>query len=180
VPVPLTLEGERRATGWMVQPLPKVSRFDDSRLLPALGVERSELPIELYDLGIRHLYVTLADEAAVAALRPNLGALEALGDIGINCIAGGGTRWKTRMFGVGLGVPEDPATGSAAGPLAAHACRHGRAPFGATLEISQGLEIGRPSRLLARVEGSADELQRVEVGGTAIVVGRGELEGGVV
>lgn len=179
VPVALTLEGEHRASGWMRQPLPTVSLFEDPRLLPALGVERSQLPVEIYELGIRHLFVALASEAEVAALRPDLGRLRELGLVGINCFAGSGRRWKTRMFGPAHGVDEDPATGSAAGPLVTHLCRHGRVAWGETIEISQGVEIGRPSKLLARAAGPASEPAagptRVEVGGTAIVVGRGEF-----
>jgi trans-2,3-dihydro-3-hydroxyanthranilate isomerase len=72
-------------------------------------------------------------------------------------------------------VPEDPATGSAAGPLACHLARHGLISFGDEIEISQGVEVGRPSTLFARVEGSADDVQRVEVGGSAVTVARGEL-----
>ncbi len=79
------------------------------------------------------------------------------------------------MFAPAGGVPEDPATGSAAGPLALHLARHGRIAFGDEIEISQGVEIGRPSTLYARVDGSADDVQRVEVGGSAVVVARGEL-----
>ena len=55
------------------------------------------------------------------------------------------------------GVAEDPATGSAAGPLALHLARHGRIAFGEEIEIAQGVEIGRPSKLYARVDGSADD-----------------------
>ena len=73
------------------------------------------------------------------------------------------------------GVAEDPATGSAAGPLALHLARHGRIAFGDEIEISQGVEVGRPSKLFARVDGSADDVQRVEVGGSAVTVARGEL-----
>ena len=79
------------------------------------------------------------------------------------------------MFAPAGGVAEDPATGSAAGPLALHLARHGRIAFGDEIEISQGVEIGRPSTLFARVEGSADDVQRVEVGGSAVTVARGEL-----
>ena len=79
------------------------------------------------------------------------------------------------MFAPGGGVPEDPATGSAAGPLAVHLARHGRIGYGDEIEISQGAEIGRPSTLYARVDGSADKLERVEVGGSAVVVARGEF-----
>ena len=79
------------------------------------------------------------------------------------------------MFAPGDGVPEDPATGSAAGPLALHLARHGEIAFGEEIEISQGVEIGRPSTLYARVEGSADAVERVEVGGNAVTVARGEF-----
>jgi trans-2,3-dihydro-3-hydroxyanthranilate isomerase len=95
--------------------------------------------------------------------------------LGVNCVAGEGRRWKSRMFAPGGGIAEDPATGSAAGPLALHAARHGRIAFGDEIEITQGVEIGRPSTLFARVEGSADRIERVEVGGSAVVVARGEF-----
>jgi trans-2,3-dihydro-3-hydroxyanthranilate isomerase len=80
------------------------------------------------------------------------------------------------MFAPFHGVPEDPATGSAAGPLAIHLARHGRIAFGDEIEIEQGAEIQRPSKLFARVEGSADKIERVEVGGSAVLVARGELQ----
>ena len=95
--------------------------------------------------------------------------------LGVNCFAGEGRRWKTRMFAPGGGIPEDPATGSAAGPLAVHLARHGRIAWGDEIEISQGTEIGRPSKLYARVDGSVEALERVEVGGAAVVVARGEF-----
>ena len=79
------------------------------------------------------------------------------------------------MFAPAGGVDEDPATGSAAGPLAAHLARHGRIPFGEEIEISQGAELKRPSTLYARVEGSPERLERVEVSGSAVVVARGEF-----
>ena len=79
------------------------------------------------------------------------------------------------MFAPGGGVPEDPATGSAAGPLAFHLARHGRIEFGQEIEIEQGVEIDRPSKLFARVEGTPDAAELVEVGGSAVVVARGEF-----
>ena len=95
--------------------------------------------------------------------------------IGANCFAGSGTRWKTRMFAPADGVPEDPATGSAAGPLAIHLCRHGRVPFGEEIVIRQGEEVGRPSVLHARAEGSAERVERVEVAGAALIVAGGRF-----
>jgi len=67
------------------------------------------------------------------------------------------------------------ATGSAAGPLACHLARHGLIAFGEEIEISQGAELNRPSTLYARAEGTRDRLERVEVGGSAVVVARGEF-----
>ena len=177
VPVRLERDGGRIAFGRMAQPLPTVQPYEAAYdVLAALGVERSELPIELYDNGIQHVYVALGSEDEVAALRPDLARLADLpAVIGINCFAGSGRLWKTRMFAPGDGVPEDPATGSAAGPLALHLARHGRIAFGDEIEISQGAEIARPSTLYARADGSPDALERIEVGGSAVIVARGEF-----
>ncbi len=79
------------------------------------------------------------------------------------------------MFAPEHGVPEDAATGSAAGPLALHLARHGRIAFGDEIVVSQGAEIGRPSTLFARADGSADAVEAIEVGGSAVVVARGEF-----
>jgi len=176
VPVRLEREEGRLVFGWMEQPIPSVEPYQAERaLLSALGVERSELPVELYDNGMRHVYVALRSEEEVAGLRPDLARLELPPDLGINCFAGSGGRWKTRMFAPGGGVAEDPATGSAAGPLTLHLARHGRIAFGDEIEISQGAEIGRPSTLFARVEGTPEQVERVEVGGSAVIVARGEF-----
>jgi trans-2,3-dihydro-3-hydroxyanthranilate isomerase len=176
VPVRLEREENRLVFGRMEQPIPSVQPYEaEEELLAALGVEGSELPVELYDNGMRHVYVVLRSEEEVAGLRPDLARLELPPDLGINCFAGSGTRWKTRMFAPGGGVAEDPATGSAAGPLALHLARHGQLAFGDEIEISQGAEIGRPSTLFARADGSADAVERVEVGGSAVPVARGEF-----
>jgi trans-2,3-dihydro-3-hydroxyanthranilate isomerase len=175
IPVQLEREGPRIVFGRMTQPVPTIEPFDAAEeLLAVLGVE-SQLPVEVYDNGIAHVFVTLATEQDVAALRPEFQQLADFGSVGINCIAGSGERWKSRMFGIGLGMSEDPATGSAAGPLALHLARHGRIAFGEEIEIVQGVEIGRHSTLFARVDGSADAIERVEVGGSAVVVARGEF-----
>jgi trans-2,3-dihydro-3-hydroxyanthranilate isomerase len=102
-----------------------------------------------------------------------MAALRTLGELGVSCCAIDGPRIRTRMFGPGLGVAEDPATGSAAGPLAVHLARHGRTPFGEWIEISQGAEIGRPSTLRAVARGTGDRIGAVEVGGAAVIVARG-------
>jgi trans-2,3-dihydro-3-hydroxyanthranilate isomerase len=177
IPVRLEREGPRIVFGWMTQPTPTVEPYpDEAGLLSALGVSESRLPVEVYDNGLRHVFVTLGSEAEVAVLEPDMNALGRLNDVlGVNCIAGEGKQWKTRMFAPGGGVPEDPATGSAAGPLACHVVRHGLVDPGTEIRISQGAEIKRPSTLHARAEGSAEKIERVEVGGSAVVVARGEF-----
>lgn len=178
IPVRVEREGPRIVFGRMEQPVPTVEPYGEAaELLAALGIERSEQPVELYDNGLRHVFVVLASEDAVAALAPDLGRLAALPEIlGANCVAGSGLRWKTRMFAPGDGVPEDPATGSAAGPLVVHLARHGLVPFGEEIEISQGVELGRPSTLYATAWGTPERVERVEVAGSAVVVARGEFK----
>ena len=91
---------------------------------------------------------------------------------GAACVARDGLRWKLRDFLPGIGIDEDAATGSAAGPLALHLARHGRIAFGDQIEIAQGVEIGRPSTLYA----VAHSPEHVEVGGAAVIVARGEFQ----
>ena len=175
VPVTLEREGARIVFGWMQQPLPEFEPFAKAEELQDLLGVRSQLPVEVYNLGPEHAYLELASEEEVAGLSPDFAALGRLTDVGVNCFAGSGTRWKTRMFAPVYGVAEDPATGSAAGPLAVHLARHGRIAFGNEIEISQGDEIGRPSKLYARVTGTPEQIERVEVGGSAVIVARGEF-----
>jgi trans-2,3-dihydro-3-hydroxyanthranilate isomerase len=172
--VELQREGDAVTFGEMSAPIPSVSTFQRApELLAAVGVARAELPVELYDNGLRHVCVTLPDEAAVAALTPDLNILRALGEICVSCFAATSDGCKTRMFAPALGVAEDPATGAAAGPIALHLARHGLLAFGRQIRLRQGVEIGRPSTLYARVDGSVDEVERVVVGGRAVVVAQG-------
>ena len=166
----------RTASGWMGQPLPSWTEFEaPAELLAALGLDTSGLPVEVYCNGPRHVYVELPSRAEVAALEPDLGAIGRIGEVGVSCFAGSGHKYKSRMFAPGLGVAEDPATGSAAGPLAVHLARHRRIAWGEEIEIEQGAEILRPSLLRARAFGSDGGLERVEVGGSAVIVASGSL-----
>jgi trans-2,3-dihydro-3-hydroxyanthranilate isomerase len=178
VRVALRWEDGRVAFGTMVQPLPSWAPYEDAdALLSAVGVTEAVLPVEEYRNGPRHVCVALADADAVAALEPDQRELARL-PIGASCFAAQGARVKTRMFAPALGVPEDPATGSAAGPIAVHLARHGVVEFGTEIEIRQGAEIGRPSVLYARANGTRERLDRVEVGGSAVIIARGEFLAG--
>ena len=177
VPVTLEREGAKLVFGRMEQPIPTFETWaDDEALLSALGVESSRLPIELYDNGVRHVYVMLPSFADVAAVRPDSQALEAVaGEAGVNVFAVEDGLVKTRMFMLDVGIAEDPATGSAAGPLAVHLARWDVIPWGEEITISQGAEIGRPSTLYARARSEGGAVSTVEVGGSAVVVARGEF-----
>jgi trans-2,3-dihydro-3-hydroxyanthranilate isomerase len=176
VPVVLEREGPRIVFGLMEQPLPNWEAVADPEpIFAAVGVAGSGLPVEYYDLGPGHVYIELSSPDAVAVLKPNAAALGAATQAGVNCFARDGGRWKTRMFAPEHGVIEDAATGSAAGPLAVHLARHGRIGWGERIEISQGTEIGRPSTLYAEAYGGPDGVERVAVGGSAVVVARGEF-----
>ena len=159
--------------GRMEQPVPTVRALEETdALFATLGVEGSELPVELYDNGATHIVVTLGSEDAVAALSPDSAAIARFEVTGVNCIAGSGGKWKNRMF---WPLGEDAATGSAAGPIACHLSRHGLVEWGDWIEISQGSEIGRPSTLFARADGGDGSIRGVFCGGRAVVVARGEF-----
>jgi trans-2,3-dihydro-3-hydroxyanthranilate isomerase len=175
VPVKLDMDDDTITFGWMSQPIPDWGSYDRTdELLDALGAAgvATALPVEWYRNGPLNVYVEIAGEDALAALEPDM---QKLGRIQVNCSCftqtpGG---WTTRMFAPALGVTEDPATGSAAGPLAVHLARHGRIEFGQDIEIRQGAQVNRPSVLYARADGTPDSIQRVLVGGRAVVVAQG-------
>jgi trans-2,3-dihydro-3-hydroxyanthranilate isomerase len=174
ISVTLRRAGERIVEGEMDQPIPTWGpAANEAALLAALGVSEARLPVEVYVNGPSHAFVALGSDAEVAALAPDMAALAALGELGVSCFAASGARVKTRMFGPGVGVSEDPATGSAAGPLALHLARHGVTAFGEWITIAQGAEIGRPSTLRAVVEGSESAVARVGVAGAAVIVAEG-------
>jgi trans-2,3-dihydro-3-hydroxyanthranilate isomerase len=172
VPVRLERDGPRIAFGWMQQPVVVPEEYEPAdELLALLGLEKSGLPVELYRQGPGHVLIELDTPEEVAALRPNADALLDLSSYGTVCFARDGESWKARVFVPAHGVLEDAATGSAAGPLALHLARHGRIGFGDEIVIRQGAEIGRPSTLYAL----ARSPEEVEVGGSAVVVARGEF-----
>ena len=173
--VPVTLERDesgRIVFGRMAQPVPRVEAVESpAQVLAAVGAERSLLPVELYDNGARHIVVTLEEEE-LGGLRPDGDAIAAFGITGVNCVARGASSWRSRMF---WEHGEDPATGSAAGPIACHLARHGLIGWGEEIVIAQGVEMGRPSTLHARAEGGEGLIDAVEVGGSAVAVARGEF-----
>jgi trans-2,3-dihydro-3-hydroxyanthranilate isomerase len=176
VPIVLERDGPRITFGRMSQPLPTVSAEPAAAaIVAALGSVKPVLPVERYVNGPTHVLVTVGSPDEVAKLAPDLAALARATPAGVSCFAGNGRSYKTRMFAPGHGINEDPATGSAAGPLACHLMRHGLVQPGEEIQITQGVEIGRPSTLFARAGGTRERIESVEVGGCAVTVARGEF-----
>jgi trans-2,3-dihydro-3-hydroxyanthranilate isomerase len=180
VPVTLTREHGEIVYGEMVQPVPTITAVSDpGALLKGLGLSSSQAPIEIYDNGPKHVMIVVDSVETLVALDPYLSALRHASDFmdltTISCLTKlSDGCFKTRVFCPGSGVPEDPATGSAAGPLALHAVRHGLSELGRQIEITQGVEIHRPSLLNARVDGSVEQ-PTITVGGQAVTVAHGHF-----
>jgi trans-2,3-dihydro-3-hydroxyanthranilate isomerase len=192
-PIPVDLEwgADRLRFAWMTQPNPEIGPVADDRaaVAAALGLGPGDLapdlPIQRISCGVPYLIVPLRDSAAVdraisdaaahRRLRPSIGM-----DLPIFLFALSPESDHTvysRMFAPGLGVPEDPATGSASGPLGCYLVHHGLVAGDAALRIVslQGVAMARPSRIHIAVSGSRGAIVQVRVGGEAVLVARGEL-----
>jgi trans-2,3-dihydro-3-hydroxyanthranilate isomerase len=84
----------------------------------------------------------------------------------------------SRMFAPLFGIPEDPATGGASGPLGAYLVHHGSvdAERAARMVSLQGVAMGRPSRIVISISTSAGTISDVRIGGTSVSMGSGQLE----
>jgi len=128
--------------------------------------------------GVPYLIVPLTSASALASVQLDLAAwrhhvagFEAPHLVAF-ALEHGDAAAELRMFAPAIGIPEDPATGSAAGPLAAYLWRHGLISAGEHW-FRQGHHLGRPSRLRVTLEGSAE--LAIAVAGTSVVMGAGEL-----
>jgi trans-2,3-dihydro-3-hydroxyanthranilate isomerase len=135
-------------------------------------------------VGLPFLIVPLKDAASVAAARLDPGILDRMLPPGswsrdAYIVAGDfapGAHLKARMFAPADGVPEDPATGSAAAAFAASLAAVLPEPDGQfAWTVEQGAEIGRPSRISVSVEKQAGRVVSVRVGGSAVIVGEGRF-----
>ena len=150
------------------------------RLSDALGLGPEHVApdaeAQVVSTGVAHLMVPLADRAAVDAAVARSRELAALlaeaGGEGcyVYTTAAGedGADAYTRFFNPTVGIDEDPATGTAAGPLAVALVRSGKA--GSPVHIEQGHRLGRPSRIMVDVAGD-----RVRLSGSGVVTARGEI-----
>lgn len=177
--------GEGRWSARMSQPVPRVVRTvtDRATLAVALGADlQPDLPVEAVDNGMQTVIIPLASLEAVRGARPDLAALRRLlgrdGYCTLVFARGGlepGTDVHCRVFSPFDLVPEDPATGSANGPLGEYLVRHGVLP-GPDIRSEQGYNVGRPSGLRISVERDAGRTRSVYVAGEVQFVGQGGFQ----
>jgi trans-2,3-dihydro-3-hydroxyanthranilate isomerase len=190
-PVSLEWDGDRLRFAWMTQQRPTYGPTLEPGpdVASAIGVESNQLrpglPIQEVSCGSAFFYAPLTTRAAVDAVQMNGRELDRLfkqagvqrrGVFVFTTEPGpDGATVYSRM--VGATGSEDPATGSASGPLGCYLVKHGLvAPERAGSIVSaQGVKMGRPSRVHIRLTMSGTEVSRVEVGGTSVLVGDGRL-----
>ena len=159
-------------------------------LAKALGVQKSVIadspfPVEVVSTGLPVLIVPIRTLTAVKSMQVNHSAiLEICSRLGANGIMVYTTMTveeeatvHARMFADPIGIPEDPATGSAGGALGAYLVKNGVVEVGPTTEvvIEQGYEVDRPSRILVQVFSDDDMIQDVKVGGQVVMVAEGKM-----
>jgi trans-2,3-dihydro-3-hydroxyanthranilate isomerase len=193
-PVDLEWADHGLAFAWMRQQRPSFGRIEADRAgaARALGLSVGDLvealPVEEVSCGVPFLVVPLRSRAAVDQATADARQLASLArasqmpdrPVFLFTLDPGEDEATAycRMFAPGFGIAEDPATGSAGGPLGCYLVRHGvvePARAGRIL-ISQGVKMGRPSVMHASIEAEGPAIVGVRVGGQAVIVGEGTLE----
>jgi trans-2,3-dihydro-3-hydroxyanthranilate isomerase len=173
--VTVSRRGDRARASVLQERADSGPELDPAAVMAAVGLDAGDahpsLPPQRVSTGLPALIAPVADRAALARATPDVPAIAALGQGIVNFYlcwldAEAGAA-RARSFPSLEVESEDPATGSAAGPLMLYA--HDRLGLD-RLDIAQGVEMGRPSRLLAEIEGA-----RVRVGGDVVVLVTGTL-----
>ncbi len=152
---------------------------DPAPWLDAVGLVAADLagpPPRVAGAGLDFGYLSVS-EAARARAAPDLGRLRGLGAAGLSVFAWHGGRARARVFAGDVGVPEDPATGSAALGLGAYLVATGLVPGDTTTSyvVHQGLELGRPSTLECTVRALGGAAVQCRVAGRVVAIARGEI-----
>jgi len=192
-PVTLAWKGDELDFAWMTQKLPAFEGrvTDRSAFAASLGVEPSDLldaPVEVVSCGLPYLFAPLTSRAAVDRVTLNrsayAGCCRAAGPerpLFVFTLEGGAAERESiysRMLAPGFGIAEDPATGSASGPLGCYLAMHGLLPpERLTHFISlQGAAMLRPSRIHISIGREGDRITSVRIGGRSVLVGQGTLQ----
>jgi trans-2,3-dihydro-3-hydroxyanthranilate isomerase len=192
-PVGLEWEGERLSFAWMTQGSPVFGpALDGARELAAVlhvdAAAVTDLPLQEVSCGVPFLFLSLESRKAVDDAEPDKVGLQRFFEkrklpprgVFIFTSAEGSDEATaySRMFAPSLGIAEDPATGGASGPLGCYLVKHGvvSADRAHHMISLQGVKMGRPSRVHISIDGSADSISRVRVGGRAVFVAEGNLQ----
>src|SRR5438132_2215830 len=145
--------------------------------------------LQICSIGLPFVFTELRDRAALERARINISGFDALRDLGVNPqlhlyirVSESEPDWhgfdiRARMFAPLSGVPEDPATGSASCALAGLLAHYKEEPSGSfAWRIAQGVEMGRPSTLLARAEKAEGTVKATWVGGWCVLVSEGFIQ----
>ncbi len=124
--------------------------------------------------GLDWTYLLVRSDA-LARCVPDIPALKRLGGAGVSVLAWDGEQAHARVFAGGVGVAEDPATGSAALGLGVYLVASGLLPEGGEYVVLQGIEMGRPSRLECRVDAPGGRAVSVRVTGSVVAVASGRI-----
>ena len=188
-PVDLDWEGDRVRFVWMTQALPLFGPTVTARSLVAEAIGLGEqdlaadLPVQEISCGVPYLIVPLRDRQTVDRAVPRMDATLSAPGVSrkhpaiLLFTSEGRETTYSRMFAPGLGVMEDPATGSAAGPLGCYLVQH-RSVVGddaRQMVNVQGVKMGRASRIHIAITGESGAIADVKVGGHAVLVARGEF-----
>jgi trans-2,3-dihydro-3-hydroxyanthranilate isomerase len=179
--------GSRLDFAWMTQRPPQFGRtFDDiQRIAAALGlaeidIRATGLPVQQVSCGVPYVLVPIATRAAVDRAVPDARLLDFEAYVFTTDRTGAADAAVTysRMFAPQFGLIEDPATGSASGPLGSYLVRHAVvAPERARSILNlQGVKLGRASWIHISIESSGGEISSVRVGGTSVFVAEGAME----
>ena len=183
-PIPVTA-ADGRAEFTTRVPLSRGARPGADELARCLSLPTGKIRTELHGpemagVGLTFCLVELADTDALACATPDLNAFRRAADaysdrpnFGVFCYTRDGNRIAARMFAPTGGIPEDPATGSASAALTAYlATLEGR---DIALEITQGVEMGRPSRIDTSAKVAEGRVTATTVAGAAVQVAEGTL-----
>jgi trans-2,3-dihydro-3-hydroxyanthranilate isomerase len=192
LPVDLEWNGSALRFAWMTQSTPTFGPaiHDRAAVAATLGLAVADLaeklPVQQVSCGVPFLFVPLRDRKAVDRAMSDAAAFRrfmtetgldlAIFLFSIDPVASAETVYS-RMFAPEFGIIEDPATGSASGPLGCYLVHHGVVEGEAAQRMVslQGVAMGRSSRIHISIDGDRHEIRRVRVGGEAVLVGRGEL-----
>ncbi|MBI1259217.1 MAG: PhzF family phenazine biosynthesis isomerase [Chloroflexi bacterium] len=191
IEVTLTHEVGGKLLVTMQQPIPQFGAIyaDRAQVSAALSLSLDDLlpdyPVQIVSSGNPFLFVPLKSLDAVARSRARIDVYEqviaAIGARGLFLFAPGGelpgTTVHARMYAPQMGITEDPATGSAAGPLGAYLLHYGLVDAAAAQHIvcEQGFEMKRPSIIHISVQGTAAQITGASIGGYTQSVGSGVL-----